>query len=201
MAHASSNSEPIAFDAAGFERLDAHSWFDPHTRDVVVLSTRQALPPSPLWLEEIGTLRRELARRHAATGILLEADAVSLAGTPALYTLVAEHLPKSRTGRLFRASFVLAKASCTAVLTGQFEEWDISGVREVTVRVKLGTPTAGRSPHPYDPELEYEVSDDAAWDPQFPQHPLTKARGWARSVRESAWVSPGFAALPGYRAG
>lgn len=201
MAHVSSNSEPIAFDAAGFERLDAHSWFDPQTRDVVVLSTRQALPRSPLWVEEIGTLRRELARMHSATGILLEADAVALDGTTALYTLVAESIPKARTGRRFRASFVLAKANRTAVLTGQFEEWDISGVREVTARIKLGTPTAGRSPHPYDPKLEYELSDDAAWDPQFPQHPLTKARAWARTVRESAVVDASFAALPGYRAG
>jgi hypothetical protein len=201
VAHVSSNSEPISFDIADFERLDENSWFDPHTPDVIVLGMRDRLPRSPVWLEDIGTLRRALARMHAATGTLLEADAVSLGGTAALYTLVAEHIPEARTGRLFRASFVLAKADRTAVLTGQFQEWDITGVRETTVRVKLGTLTAGRGPHPYDPRLPYEPSDDAAWDSQFPQHPLTKARSWTRRVCQSAVVDETFAALPEFRAG
>jgi hypothetical protein len=202
VAHVSSNSKPISFDIAGFERLDENSWFDPHTPDVIVLGMRKkSLPHSPVWLEDVGTLRRDLARMHAATGTLLEADAVSLGGTAALYTLVAEHIPQARTGRLFRASFVLAKADRTAVLTGQFQEWDITGVRETTVRVKLGTPTAGRGPHPYDPQLPYEPSDDAAWDSQFPEHPLTKARSWVRRVCESAVVDGKFAARPGFRTG
>jgi hypothetical protein len=201
VAHVSSESKPIAFDTLGFQQLDGSRWFDPHTRDVVVLSTQQALPRSPLWLDGIDALRRELARTHSATGTLLEADAVSLGGSPALYTLVAERLPKSSTGRLFRASFVLAKAKRTAVLTGQFEEWDISGVRESLVRVKLGMPSVKSGGHPYDPQLPYEPSDDPAWDAQFPNHPLTKARAWSRSVRESAVVDREFAALPGFRAG
>jgi hypothetical protein len=201
VAQVSSNSKPISFDIAGFEPLGENRWFDPRTPDVIVLGTHKALPRSPVWLEDIGTLRRELARTHAATGTLLEADAVSLGGTPALYTLVSERLPKARTGYLFRASFVLAKAKSTAVLTGQFAEWDITGIRETTVRVKLGTLTAGQAPHPYDPQLAYEPSNDPAWDAQFPEHPLTLARSWARRVRESAVVDGKFAALPEFRVG
>lgn len=78
---------------------------------------QSALPPSPVWLYAIDVLRRELARTHAArlipgpapvfspnpTATLLEADAVLLDGAMALYTLVAEKLPKAATGRLFRA--------------------------------------------------------------------------------------------------
>lgn len=215
MAHATWESKPITFDTTGFEHLDGTRWFDPETRDVVVLSMQQALPRSAVWLYEIDVLRRELARTHAArvipgpspaisavpTATLLEADAVLLDGAMALYTLVAEKLPKSATGRLFRASFVLAKADRTAVLTGQFEEWQISGMRESMVRIKTGSPSKKDGGHPYDPQLPYEPSDDPAWDAQFPAHPLTKARAWVRAMRETAVVAREFAALPGLRAG
>lgn len=182
MAHPTWESKPITFDTTGFEHLDGTRWFDPNTRDVVVLSVQQALPRSPVWLYEIDVLRRELARTHAArripgptpalapnpTATLLEADAVYLDGAMALYTLVAEKLPKSATGRLFRASFVLAKADRTAVLTGQFEEWQISGMRESMVLIKTGAGAKKDGGHPYDPQLPYERSDDPAWDAQFP---------------------------------
>ena len=203
----------MTFETTGFEHLDGTRWFDPDTRDVVVLSVREALPRGPVWLYEIDVLRRELARTHAArpipgpapaigpapTATLLEADAVFLDGALALYTLVAEKLPKSATGRLFRASFVLAKADRTAVLTGQFEEWQISGMRESLVHLKIGAPSRKAGGHPYDPQLPYEPSDDPAWDSQFPHHPLTKARAWVRTVRETAVVDRNFAALPAFR--
>ncbi|GAA3491471.1 MULTISPECIES: hypothetical protein [Streptomyces] len=213
MAQADWETRPITFDTTGFEPLDGTRWFDPHTRDVVVLGVHEALPRSTHWLYEIEVLRRELAHTHAArpvpgpaTGLdprptarLLEADAVVLDGCLALYTLVAEKLPRSATGRLFRASFVLAKKDRTAVLTGQFEEWEISGVRESLVSMKTGGPDRRRGGHPYDPGLPYEPSDDPAWDEQFPRHPLTKARAWARTVRESAAVAREFKALPAFR--
>ncbi|MFD3694843.1 hypothetical protein ACFWUZ_01545 [Streptomyces sp. NPDC058646] len=215
MAHATWESQPISFDTTGFEHLDGTRWFDPDTRDVVVLSMQPSLPRSPVWLYEIDVLRRQLARTHAArvlpgpapaaaptpTATLLEADSVLLGGSMALYTLVAEKLPRSATGRLFRASFVLAKADRTAVLTGQFEEWQISGMRESLVHLKTGAPSRKDGGHPYDPQLPYEPSDDPAWDAEFPHHPLTKARAWVRTVRESAVVAREFAALPGLRAG
>ncbi|MGW0120043.1 hypothetical protein [Streptomyces sp. NPDC003327] len=203
MVHVPSQTKPLTFDTFGFERLDENRLFDPRTRDVVVLGVHPPLPPgAPLWLDGLDTLRRELARTHAADGCLVEADAVTLDGVPALYTLVTERQPDPSTGWNFRASFVLAKADRTAVLTGQFEEWDISGLRESLVLLKLGVPydIPGRA-HPYDPALPYQPSYDAAWDEQFPEHPLTKARAWARRVRETAVVERDFAALPGYRAG
>ncbi|CAM5475679.1 hypothetical protein GCM10010329_30410 [Streptomyces spiroverticillatus] len=213
MAQLTWEAQPITFDTTGFEHLDGTRWFDPETRDVVVLGVGEALPRSTHWLYEIDVLRRELAHTHAArpvpgpapgldphpTARLLEADAVALDGCLALYTLVAEKLPKSATGRLFRASFVLAKADRTAVLTGQFEEWEISGMRESLVNLQTGGPDGKRGGHPYDPELPFEPSDDPAWDEQFPRHPLSKARAWVRTVRESAVVAREFKALPPFR--
>ncbi|GAB3985651.1 hypothetical protein GCM10029978_099060 [Actinoallomurus acanthiterrae] len=197
----------ITFDTSGFESHEKGRWFDPQTRDAVVLNVRDALPPTPVWLEDLDTLRRELARAHAATGDgrgsrsprLVEADIVSLDGVRTLYSLVAEPLPSSPTGRLFRASFVLAKASRTVILRGQFEEWDISGIRETTVLIRRGIAT-GRTPHPYAPELPYEPSDAPEWDSLIPSHPLTKAREWVRSVIASAVVDRDFAALDDFRA-
>ncbi|MGW0363966.1 hypothetical protein [Streptomyces sp. NPDC002990] len=86
------------------------------------------------------------------------------------------------------------------MLTGQFEEWQISGMRESMVGLKTGAPSKKDGGHPYDPRLPYEPSDDPAWDAQFPGHPLTKARAWVRTVRKSAVVARQFAALPALRA-
>ncbi|MFJ2738350.1 hypothetical protein ACIO3O_01645 [Streptomyces sp. NPDC087440] len=213
MAQATWEAQPITFDTTGLEHLDGTRWFDPENRDVVVLNVGEALPRTTHWLYEIEVLRRELAHTHAVrpvggpapaldphpTARLLEADAVVLDGCLALYTLVAEKLPKAPTGRLFRASFVLAKADRTAVLTGQFEEWEISGMRESLVRFQMGGGGPEAGGHPYDPELPYEASDDPAWDEQFPRHPLSKARAWARTVRESAVVAREFKALRPFR--
>jgi hypothetical protein len=185
----------ITFDLQGFQPLAPGQWFDPDTRNHIVLIEGQALPAAPLWLDDLPTLRRELARRHAATGMLLEADAVRIGGVPALYTLVKERLSES-TAMLFRASFVLAKRTRTVVLKGQFQEFGVSGLRESFARLRgVGAPV----PHPYAPELSFRRSDEPAWDFLVPSHPLTKAREWTRAVIRTAAVDRRFAELPDYR--
>ncbi|MFE7636576.1 hypothetical protein ACFU7Z_21330 [Kitasatospora sp. NPDC057518] len=193
---------PLAFDTAGLEPLDEGRWFVPDTwNDVVVLSVREALPPAPVWLDGIEALRVTLARGHAVVGgSLLEAAAVSLGGVPALYTLVSERLPGSRTGFRFRGSFLIARSTVTAVLTGQFQESGVTGVRESMVRLRLDPAGTDSGGHPYDPELPYERSHAADWDPMFPRHALSLARAWARTVCRTAVVAPAFAALSPYRA-
>jgi hypothetical protein len=188
----------VTFDTTGFEPTGQGRWFVPGHPYVIVLTEHDALPPSPVWLGGLDTLRRELARRHATDGWLIEADAVTVDGSPALYTLAKERQPGKSQGFRYRASFLLAKRTRTVVLRGQFDEWDITGMRESLVFLRRGTPVHERPEHPYDPALDLDPSDDAGWDFLLPEHPLSTARAWARTVRETAVVDPRFAAEPDY---
>lgn len=206
----------IEFDSSGFSRLGEGQWFNPDNRDVIVLADAGPLPATPVWLDDFGELRRELSRLHGQTGCLIEADEVTLDGQRALYTLVKERIPGSKHERdeiVVRAAFVIAKATATVVLKGQFEEWGITGERETAVLVALGGPEfievdgvpAMRSePHPYAPDvptaLPYLRADEPAWDAMFPSHQLSLARAWTRRVLGSAVVAPALAALPDLRA-
>ncbi|WP_338693450.1 hypothetical protein V2W30_03085 [Streptomyces sp. Q6] len=192
------SSSLVTFDTAGFEPCGRGQWFVPRHPYVVVLTAHDALPPSAAWLDELDVMRGELARRYAAKGQLIEADSVSVGAVRALYTLVKEPIPGREHGFRFRASFLLAKRARTVVLRGQFDEWDITGMRESLVLLRRGVSLDDDPRHPYAPELRFHPSDDAAWDFLLPEHPLTTARTWARTVRESAVVDPDFAAEPDY---
>ncbi|MEV5614028.1 hypothetical protein [Streptomyces sp. NPDC052225] len=192
------SSSLVTFDTAGFEPCGPGQWFVPTHPYVVVLTAHDVLPPSAAWLDELDVMRAELARRHAATGWLIEADAVPVDGVRALYTLVGERIPGRERGFRYRASFLFAKRNRTVVLRGQFDEWDITGMRESLVLLRRGVSLDDDPRHPYAPELRFHPSDDAAWDFLLPEHPLSKARAWARTVRETAVVEREFAAEPEY---
>ena len=75
----------------------------------------------------------------------------------------------------------------------------MTGQRESVVASQVGFESCF-PPHPYAPDvvgqLPYNVADEAAWDQQFPDHPLTRARAWAHRTIASARVDPQFVALP-----
>ncbi|OKI68287.1 hypothetical protein AMK14_19300 [Streptomyces sp. TSRI0445] len=167
-----------------------------------MLTVHEALPTAPVWLDDLGTLRRELALRHSKTrhdeaGVLLEADAVSIGGVRALYMLVEETLPSNPRGCQYRASFVLAKKSRTVVLRGQFEELGMTGARHVLALMRGGGGGGvGKVSHPDTPELQYDAALIPELDAMVPEHALSMARAWARSVSRSAVVDRDFAAEP-----
>ncbi|MFE1959698.1 hypothetical protein [Streptomyces sp. NPDC059479] len=192
----------VTFDTTGFESSGEGRWFNPRNLAVVVLTVHEALPATPLWLDDLGTLRRELARRHGEsrhdeTGVLLEVDAVSIGGVRALYMLVEETLPSNPRGCQYRASFVLAKKSRTVVLRGQFEELGMTGARHVLALMRGGG-GGGKFSHPDAPELQYDAALAPELDAMVPEHALSMAREWVRTVSRTAVVDRDFAAEPDY---
>ena len=191
----------IVFDATGLRpEVDGRTWIDPATGDAVSLRVDEGPPFDARWMSDLATLRRGFAGMFAAAGCLIEADLVPFGGARAVYQLIKMPLPNAPSGQVFLSVFTLTKAPRYAQLIFQAPERGTTGVRETVVAVRLGLPTGPQSGHPYDPELRTRLpllrSDDAAFDAQFPDHPLSRARRWAARVGPTAVVDPAVVALP-----
>ncbi len=193
---------PVAFDTTGMERHDERTWFEPRTGDQVSLTYIGLVPDIPAPLDDLPLLRRKLAAETAETGSIIEAHVVSLDGVPALFQLIKLPIPGQDTGLAFIAAFTVPRAHCSAVLRIQCAEEHMTGIRESTVAAQVGFENCFPS-HPYAPDvhgqLPYSLADEAAWDSQFPDHPLTRARAWAHRTLATARVDPRFAALPPFQ--
>ncbi len=186
------------------ERHDERTWFDPRTGDQVSLTYIGMVPDIPAPLDDLPLLRRKLAEETAESGSLIEAHVVRLGGVPALFQLIKLPIPGQATGLAYIAAFTVPRATCSAVLRIQCAEGQPTGVRESAVAAQAGVGNCF-PPHPYAPDLRgklpYHVADEAGWDQQFPDHPLTRARAWAHRMLATAQVDPQFAALPPFEPG
>ncbi len=187
------------FETGGLQQLDQTTWGNPATRDIITLSYIDLVPDLPAPLSDIDTLRRRLTELQAEFGCLIEAHAITVDSQPALLRLEKFPLADQASGLGFTAGIVVPKAGCSAILKIMCPETGRSGVREAAVVPKVGFANMF-PPHPYAPEvkgkLPYNVADDARWDPQFPDHPLTRARRWITHISRTARIDPRFAALP-----
>ncbi|RDI65484.1 hypothetical protein [Nocardia pseudobrasiliensis] len=190
---------PIAFETKGLQQFDHSRWGNPATGDVVTLTYIDQVPDLPAGLGDQETLRRRLTELQAEFGCLIEAHAITVDGQPALLRLEKFPLEGRQSGLGFTAGLVIPKATCSAILKIMCMETGRSGVREAAVVPKVGFQNMF-PPHPYAPEIKgklpYNAADDARWDPQFPGHPLTRARGWITYISRTARIDPRFAALP-----
>jgi hypothetical protein len=192
----------LRFDTTGLEQWDQSVWFSPHDGVLITQQYFDKAPDLPAPLEDIGRLRHELAVMASEVGCLIEAHAVLLDVVPTLYEVLKVPLANQPAGQAFGASFTIPKRDCSVVLTIHAKEHGTTGVREAVLMAEnLAQYGFGRwvLPHPYAPELQgrlpFHAGDDARYDPQFPNHPLSRVRAWAHHVARTARVDPGFAAL------
>ena len=194
---------PISFDTTGFRQLDQNTWQHPATGDQVDLTYYNLVPDLPAGLDDLPTLRHDLAVIHGEDGCLIEAQVVQLAGVPALLRIIKVPLPNQQTGQAFLCSFTIPRANSSAVLQFGAMERGMSGMREGVLAAEIGF-QRWTQPHPYAPELQgklpFHAGDDPRYDSRFPEHPLSRARAWAHHVVRTARVDPQFAALPPFRA-
>ncbi len=181
------------------EQFDERTWFCPRSGDQVSLTYIDLVPDLPAPLDDLQLLRHRLALETADVGALIEAHVVMIDSVPTLYQLLKLPIPGQDSGQAFIAAFTVPKATCSAVLRIQCAEGETTGLRESAVIAKVG-PEAFVRPHPYAPVLEgrlpWHAGDDAQWDVQFPDHPLTRARAWANKTIATARIDPQFAQLP-----
>lgn len=102
-------------------------------------------------------------------------------------------------GLIYTASIIVPRATGAASLLVLCAENGPTGYRDVTVAARTGI-GAAHPPHPYGPHrasaLPYSAADDARWDPEFPDHALTRVRRWFAELARTARLDPHFAALP-----
>jgi len=185
---------PLRFDTTGLEQVDHHTWWDPRTGDGIVLTPIGLPPDLPPFFDDLPRLRWQLAMDEAAYGTLVEADLLYLDGMPALYQLKKLPLPNRPAGVGYIASFIVPRATCSIVLKIQAAEGEQTGIRESMVGAEIGPMNMVRQ-HPYAPDLQWLDSDDARWDPRFPDHPLTRVRAWARRIAPTIRLDPRIGAL------
>ncbi|MEU4446456.1 hypothetical protein AB0K14_34405 [Actinosynnema sp. NPDC050801] len=190
---------PIAFDTTGFRQHDRTTWVNPANGDQVSLTYFDLVPDLPASLDDMPKLRHDLAVTTGDVGCLIEAHHVRLGDVPALFQVVKVPLPDQPSGQVFIGSFTVPKADSSAVLKLQAAEQGRTGMREAVLAAQLGF-DGWVMPHPYAPEVEgrlpFHKGDDPRYDPEFPDHPLSRVRAWAHHVLRTARVDPRFAALP-----
>lgn len=189
----------ISFNTNGFQQQDASTWTDPRTGDVAVMKVVQGTPFPREWLHDPVALTRGFAGMYAESGCLIEVEPLSLGGVTAVRQLVKLPIKNAPSGQRFLVSFTLAKAPTYAQLMFVATEQGMTGLREATLMAQLGFDN-WTMPHPYDPQLQtrlpFHRGDDPAYDAQFPDHPLSRARAWTWHVGRYATVDPAFAATP-----
>lgn len=183
----------------GFDQVAADTWANDE-RVLIQPVFFNLVPDLPTALTDLPALRRGMAKMAAAQGgSLIEADVVPIGGQPALRQVIKVKLPNQPRGQAFLGSYIVPKATCSAVLRVQAAESGPIGMREAMVMGQVGPPNYFR-PHPYGPEgeggLPSHVADEPAYDAQFPQHPLTRVRQVLAQLAQQVEVHPGFAALP-----
>ncbi len=192
---------PISFDIRGMHQLDATTWGDPATRDVVALTYVDTVPDLPARLEDLPRLRRRLAEHHSRTGCLIEAFVVWVDRLPALLRVEKTPMPGGRPGQVFAASIVVPRDRCSAVFQIICPETGRPGAREAAIGGRVSRDEMFPA-HPYAPglrgRLPYTLADDLRFDEVFPDHPLTRARRWIADTVPAVRVDPGFASLPAF---
>ncbi|MGW4249866.1 hypothetical protein [Nocardia sp. NPDC004722] len=190
---------PIAFDTTGFQQNGEDVWDHPLTGDRVIRQYTPGPPIIPAPLEDLPTLRRELTEASAENGCLVEAHVITFGGLPTLLRFEKIRHWNRSDGLIYTASFIVPRATGSAALLVLCAENGLTGERDALVGIKLGMDRM-YPPHPYAPNirgaLPYSAADDPQWDPQFPDHPLSRARRWYASISASAHIDPRFAALP-----
>lgn len=118
---------------------------------------------------------------------------------PALRQILKLPLPGQPSGQAFIGSFTVPRAMCSTVVKIQAAERGMTGMRGAVVMAKLG-PDQYFRPHPYAPEVQgglpFHAADHDRWDPEFPDHPLTRVRHTLGVLAEAVTVDPAFTALP-----
>lgn len=183
----------------GFDRVAPDTWADDE-RTLIQPVFFDLVPDLHTALTDLPALRSGMAKLAAAQGgALIEADVVPVGGQPALRQIIKVRLPGQAHGQAFLGSYIVPKATCSAVLRVQAAESAPFGLREAVVMGQVG-PADYFRPHPYgaggEGGLPSHVADDPAYDAQFPQHPLTRVRQVLARLARQVEVHPGFAALP-----
>lgn len=170
--------------------------------DLLSINFYPAIPDIPVDVSDVQALRscyRSVSESYELA--LLEVETAEFSGVPAIRTLLKARLDP--TGFGFIGSFTLPFADHSYVIKVQSLEEGITGVREAAVLMMSGfSPEVdektgkmiGWEQDPYDPGYQGAFmsnrADHPRYDAQFPDHPLSKARGYLNELAGQLRLAP-----------
>ncbi|MCF2532833.1 hypothetical protein [Yinghuangia soli] len=196
----------ISFDTSACEPVDrpttdelAGSWMcGPDV--LVTVHEFELVPDLPAGLADLAVLRAALVHSAAAGGAgLIEADIIEIGGLPAVRQLIKTRIPGRTHGLAFIGAVTIPRADSSAVFKVQAVEQGITGMREALIVDRLGLDALSLM-HPYaigaDLALPYNAADSAEYDPEFPEHPLTRVRTELSRLLPTIRLAEPFRARP-----
>lgn len=162
-------------------------------------------------VSDIQALRSFYRAAAESNGVaMLEVDSIQIAGLPAIHTILKARLQP--TGFAFIGSHTFPFADRSYVVKVQSLERGITGVRESAVLAMQERPIvveeqtgklAGWEQDPYDPSYRGPFmrnrADDAKYDASFPDHPLSKIRGYLSELTQQLEVAATIRAAKPFR--
>lgn len=205
---------PLTFDTRAWQQVENDAWMDANG-DAALINFFGVPPDLPASLDNRQALRERTSHVVASHGAgLVELDVVALDGVGAVCQIIKTPIPDQEHGRAYIGSFTVPRATCSVVLRTQCVEHPPTGMRDSVVLMEY---TRQREPegvsmdqimaewaqHPYASGVQGGVprnhSEDEAWDGQFPQHPLSRARRGLRTLAASVTLDQVFKELPPFR--
>jgi hypothetical protein len=194
-------TSPVQLDTSGWRAEADGFWIDERTGAGIKLIVQDFPLTEPYWLDDLDHARAKLAHDYGKVGGLIQADAVTIGAARGMAQLFKVQDPRRQHGLSFCVSLYLAKATRTVCVNYVIDESGTTGERETLVMMKLGNFLQSEK-HPYAPDLQgrlpYLRSDEEAWDEQFPDHALSRARRWIRGIDRRLKLDRDFALAPDF---
>ena len=204
------SADSISFDTTGFTR-DADDngvrfWHSAQGDELHLMSFN--LPPDiPVSLERMDDIRSFYRLIYVGNGLgLVECESTVVDGCAALHNIFK--IPQKPHGMNYIGSITVPFRDFSFVVQSLCFEQGITGVRDSIIfgemlaagQVKLGetvnneTPLEGWWRDPYDASLKTpplrNLSEDAKYDAQFPDHPLSRLRSTLQHLETSLRLAP-----------
>lgn len=167
--------------------------------DPLTISYFAVVPDIKADIDDLNALRDFYRRFAESCGVaLIETDVCRLDGVKAVRSIVKSQ--QALAGSVYVGGYTLPFHDCSIVLRVQCAEHASGpvGAREAAVRPRY----AGRpdwEEDPYDPRYRGKYmrnqSDDARYDADFPQHPLSKVRRYLADLPRQIEIDPGIKSL------
>lgn len=204
----------ISFDTSDWIQLEATetcvTWHNDR-REVLFLHYFPIRPDIPCSLNDVSTLRDSYRRGvNQSGGGLVSVNVVRVQGL--LGTRTIFKFPQQPSGIAYVASLTFPFRDFSFVIKLQCPENQPTGLREAVVFEQLrktgeiamdgaGNPI-GWSRDPYEPNLvagtQMTLAEEIKYDEQFPQHPLSRARGFLTRVANSINFTPEVLSSPAF---
>ena len=197
----------ISFDTSDWMQLEATetciTWHN-HRREVLFLHYFPIRPDIPCSLNDLVTLRDSYRRGvNQSGGGLVSVNVVRVQGL--LGTRTIFKFPQQPSGIAYVASLTFPFRDFSFVIKLQCPENGPTGTREAIVFEQLlkngeimmsqdtGNPI-GWSRDPYEPSLvtgtQMTLAEEIKYDEMFPEHPLSRARGFLTRVANTITFAP-----------